>query len=324
MDSLDLALDELGMLSTATKYKMEFIQSIETDLEERRAQSLKSARLKAGSSTAHSSSFISDPEQDGLGNFSRLDGSCSRSMVYMIGEDESQRSQININPSFVTNIKICSPRIPGRFSSQRLNSDIIENRTRSNSRELLCLRDCVGPRFTRILNIPYTSPYTRPYTSPYSVSNSSLSCPRNPSNSYPSLSSLSLTYPSTSTSSPGSTTIKLSGVLTSFKHRTWKTRARVRFSHREENTEDIIEQLANIKLDISSLSSSDPNRNLQSFVQSKQYTKERFPRSGHIRLEHRSRMLSLDSRSRLQLEEDEPSLNGDLSCSLNQLDLEQS
>ena len=92
------------------------------------------------------------------------------------------------------------------------------------SRELLCLRDCVGPRFTRILNIPYTSPYTRPYTSPYSVSNPSLSCPRNPSNSYPSLSSLSLTYPSTSTSSPGSTTIKLSGVLTSFKHRTWKTR----------------------------------------------------------------------------------------------------
>ena len=86
------------------------MQNIETDLEERRAQSLKSARLKAGSSTVHSSSFISDPEQDGLDNFSRLDGSCSRSMVYMIGEDESQRSQININPSFVTNIKICSPR----------------------------------------------------------------------------------------------------------------------------------------------------------------------------------------------------------------------
>ena len=54
------------------------------------------------------------------------------------------------------------------------------------------------------------------------------------------------------------------------------------------------------------------------------FIQERFPRSGHIRLEHRSRMLSLDSRSRLQLEEDEPSLNGDLSCSLNQLDLEQS
>ena len=87
-------------------------------------------------------------------------------------------------------------------------------------RELLCLRDCVGPRFTRILNIPYTSPYTRPYTSP----NTSPYSGSNPSHSYPSLSSLSLTYPCTSTSSPGSTTIKLSGVLTSFKHRTFKTR----------------------------------------------------------------------------------------------------
>ena len=87
-------------------------------------------------------------------------------------------------------------------------------------RELLCLRDCVGPRFTRILNIPYTSPYTRPYTSP----NTSPYSGSNPSHAYPSLSSLSLTYPCTSTSSPGSTTIKLSGVLTSFKHRTFKTR----------------------------------------------------------------------------------------------------
>lgn len=48
--------------------------------------------------------------------------------------------------------------------------------------------------------------------------------------------------------------VKLSGVLTSFKQRTLRTRARVRFCVREETTDqdDLTAQLANIKLDTSS------------------------------------------------------------------------
>jgi len=50
-----------------------------------------------------------------------------------------------------------------------------------------------------------------------------------------------------------SSVLKLSGVLTSFKHRTFRTRARVRFClHEENNADDLTAQLANIKLDTSS------------------------------------------------------------------------
>jgi len=301
--ALDTALDELGMLSSVSKYKMEFIQSIEAKLEERRAQERKAqGRIeeitRCGNSEvfAHTSSEpVRDPNNQPQGS----------EMMLCRGEPP----RITVDSSFVTSISLHqSPRFTG---SQHFRHEIRSIRSR--------LARGGGSSST----IQYSSPYIRQIIT---VPPSSRSTP------YPGPNNLlksCLYQPPESRFARTTATLKLSGVLTSFRHRArpCKSRARVRFSGEEEqSTEDLTNQLANIKLDLSSLKSSDSNSNVSSFTQLKPYRQERYPyavddgEGGGGGVRQRSRLFSLGS-TQESSSNSVPSLSCNLSSSLTRLDI---
>jgi len=140
--------------------------------------------------------------------------------------------------------------------------------------------------------------------------------------------------------------LKLSGVLTSFKQRTLRTRARVRFCVRDESTEqdELTAQLANIKLDTSSFKLNENGRSsislpppLTNSVGSSgligcgfaeiSRRRESTPTSSTTddAEGYRSRLI-VEPRSRhMSLEPNDPLMRSDLlATSLNNLDLEES
>ena len=90
MDDLDAALNELGMLSSISKYKIDYLQAIETSAEIKRARS------------------VSMPDTR---------------------RDESENVNISINTNFVTNISLAN-RAPdlSPYLKRKLQRDMEEKR----------------------------------------------------------------------------------------------------------------------------------------------------------------------------------------------------
>jgi len=231
-------------------------------------------------------------------------------------------SSINKDSQFVTNITVKQSQsgFPP-YSKLKLERDSYNRRVQFNPR-----RGC-----------EYRSQYSSPYyhhrviTLPPSISStqteSSSSLMMNGQYT-PSSHTRTKTYPHTSV-------LKLSGVLTSFKHRTFRTRPRVRFCVREENTDELTAQLSNIKLNTSSFNMNNSNvTSDQSCVTSTITTttpsslqvssrRESTPEEDNLRMAVRNRLL-LEPRSRhMSLEPNDPLMRSDLlAISLNHLDLE--
>jgi len=295
--ALDTALDELGMLSSVSKYKMEFIQSLEAKLEERRAQERKAqGRIeeitRCGNSEvfAHTSSEpVRDPNNQPQGS------------EMMLCRDPPR---ITVDSSFVTSISLHqAPRFSG---SQHFRHEIRSIRSRlARGGGSTSTIQYSSPYIRQIITVPPSSRST-PYPGPNNLLKSCLYQP--PESRFT------------------RTTLKLSGVLTSYRARPSKSRARVRFSEEEEqSTEDLTNQLANIKLDLSSLKSSDSNSNVSSFTQLKPYRQERYPYEVEVGeggggVRQRSRLLSLGSTQESSSSR-VPSLNCNLSSSLTRLDI---
>lgn len=143
MEDLDSALNELGMLSSVTKYKLDYLQAIETAAEVRRSRS--------GSA----------PETE-----RRVD------------EDDKEVT-IKVNSNFVTNIAVCSRTPPdlSPFMTRRLQMEIEDKRLRDNTGGHNCDRhSCnsshicsfVSPRRNRTVtrNSPYMHGFSYPKFSP--------------------------------------------------------------------------------------------------------------------------------------------------------------
>lgn len=177
MSDVDDALSQLGMLSSVSGYKLEYLKAVEKRAEERRAQSL---------------------------------------------NNSEEEVCIRRNGNFVADISICPrPRLPGIRTSLRLEREAKEYRFSDQF-----LHQC-GKRKS------CPSSHMCAFVSPPRSRAHVLSAVH----SHPSL--------------------RLPGVLTSFRQRSSKSRSRVRFSHEpSENgicsTEELTGRLSGIKLNISS------------------------------------------------------------------------
>ena len=93
MEDLDAALNELGMLSSITKYKIDYLQAIETSAEIKRARS------------------VSMPE------------------TRREEREESENVNISINTNFVANISLGQrPSDPSPYVKRKLQREIEEKR----------------------------------------------------------------------------------------------------------------------------------------------------------------------------------------------------
>ena len=145
MDKLDSALNELGMLSCVTKYKIDYLQSVETAAEVRRA------RARSGS----------------------------------LPQTSDKDVTINVNSDFVTNVSICNRTPPdlSPFMKRKLQLEIEERRLTDftkadNNSDSACDRHkchsshiCayVSPRRNRtvIRSMPYSYGYASSKFSPF-------------------------------------------------------------------------------------------------------------------------------------------------------------
>jgi len=331
--AIDDALDELGMLSTVTKYKIEFMQALEAKFNERKAQQAKIMErlsspeipIQRALEVMHPGPPSSPTHDNGLnrhpGPGRNNDNGLSRLSVGPSRNTDIQHRVSNMDRNFVTSISISGQ--PDSFpvfarvdtgsiySNERLQDEIVSNRTR------------ISLRGGKVRSFSYNS-------SPYLTRLISSSSP------YPAISyNKGPTLPPPYRALPDPQyrpIVKLTGVLTSFKQRPLKTRSRVRFSNRErdetESTDDLTKQLANIKLDLSSLSSGDPNRNgLSKDILSIENhragsvpdlfrSSQKSPDPVRSSIEHRSRHMSLEST--------ETSIHSDLTSSLTHLNISRS
>jgi len=142
MEELDAALNELGMLSSVTKYKLDYLQAMEA------AAEVTKARARADSMP---------------------------STVLDTGKGDPDQVSITVNSNFVTNIAISSAKLPpdlSPFMKRKLEAEAREKRTADTgprgsrhvcSRHATChsshICAFVSPRRTRSA-LTRTSPYT--------------------------------------------------------------------------------------------------------------------------------------------------------------------
>jgi len=286
------------MLSTVSKYKMEFLQTLQTynteqekhiaslniDPRNQRQTRLDDSHLATADLIRAKQCNGQLPSERSSSLPADCAGAARRLEIHLTRRDTglvaAQATDVCVDQNYVSSISIhhSSQRGPEPipiYTSQKLEDEIRSHRLQYKTR---CRSDPSGsttirlssPYMSRLISLPAGVP-PGPYNSALSLGRGVHAC-----------------LPQGGAVPPYRTTLKLSGVLTSFKHRTFRTRrSRVRFCAREESTDDLTKQLANIKLDISSVNCSSSDRtdtdkngkNMQNFTQIKPYSyfKERHP-----------------------------------------------